>query len=186
MPGRKRCWLRQRGEGKVSDLGCLPLSWFSKNIREISGMALTRTLIFAPILSFGMSACCAPDACYVAQSRFAELAPVVDRLVGFEDEYGYFPAALEDAFPEGLPPGISQTDAGAGVYKFRLAKGDFSTFTYASVETSGSVSPTQKQNSSTKGHYALEFNYVGGGLISSMMDCSWATNRPKWTCYGYM
>ncbi len=146
----------------------------------------TKFHVLAVALSLGLSGCCAPDACYVAQSRFTELDPVVDQLVLFKEEHGYFPATLEDAFPKGLPRGISRTDGNSGDYTFRLEQGGFAWFSYDSLGKLGLVSQAEAQDRSTDGHYALAFNYVGGGIIAGMNRCIWTTKEAEWVCSGHI
>ena len=146
----------------------------------------TKLSVSAVVLSLGLSGCCAPDACYVAQSRFAELDPVVEQLLLFKEERGVFPATLEDAFPNGLPTGMSRKDGNSGAYAFRLERGGFAWFTYDSLDKLGMVSKAQAQDGSTNGHYGLWFSYVGGGIIAGMNDCRWTTIDREWRCSGYL
>jgi hypothetical protein len=149
-------------------------------------MKRLRGMMVALLVTLGVSACCAPDTCHVAKYRFAELEPIVARLLEFHRGHGSFPATLEEAFPEGIPKGIVRSDELAGNYAFRKEKGGFTKFTYASLEESGMVSQAQFRDGSAVGHYALSFSYVGGGILSGMNDCAWATNVRDWRCRGYM
>jgi hypothetical protein len=146
----------------------------------------TKLPVSAFALSLALSGCCAPDACYVAQSRFAELDPLVEQLLLFKEVRGYFPATLEDAFPNGLPSGVSWKDGNAGDYAFRLERGGFAWFSYDSLDKLGLVSKAQAQDGSTDGQYGLWFSYVGGGIIAGMNDCRWTTIDIEWRCSGYL
>jgi hypothetical protein len=153
-----------------------------------------RTFAVLFLLSVLVSGCCAPGACLVARSRFSELQPVIDQLLLFEQKEGRFPSDLEEAFPSGLPTGLVKLRSEPALknarnnanYEFSHEKGQFLGFSYASLLEGGHLTASQERDKAFEGHYALDFNYIGGGLISSMMDCNWATNTRVWRCSGYM
>ena len=154
----------------------------------------TRTIAVILLLCATASGCCAPDTCTTARFRFSELQPVIEQIQLFKQKEGRFPLDLEEAFPSGLPNGLARQNGEPAsknarkiaVYKFSSAKGQFSHFTYASLLEGGHLTAKQESDKLFHGHYALDFNYVGGGMISSMTVCNWATNTRVWQCGGYM
>ena len=50
---------------------------------------------------------CGPDQCAPARQAFRHLDPVVDHLTAFHEREGRYPARLEEAYPEGFPPGLA-------------------------------------------------------------------------------
>lgn len=134
------------------------------------------TFTWALVVTLALSACCAPDRCYVAQSRFEALDPVTSRLQSFEAEHGRFPSTLEEAFPEGLPDDISPLEDRKGYYGFAEDDGSFPTFSYGKFGRAGIPREV----------LTLHFQYVGGGLYRGMNDCEWTENDRTWNCGGYM
>jgi hypothetical protein len=123
-----------------------------------------------------LSACCAPDRCYVAQSRFEVLEPVTSQLQSFEAMHGRFPASLEEAFPGGLPEGIKPVEGRTGYYSFAKDSGSFSGFSYGKFGGLGDP----------RDEATIEFIYVGGGLLGGMNVCTWTETKRIWACFGYM
>jgi hypothetical protein len=134
------------------------------------------TMALALAGSLALSACCAPDRCHVAQSRFEVLEPVTRRLQSFEAENERFPASLEEAFPEGLPKDIKPLEGRKGYYGFTKDSGNFPTFSYGKFGGLGDP----------RDEAAIEFNYVGGGLLGGMNVCTWTETKRTWECFGYM
>lgn len=131
------------------------------------------TVLLAPLV---LSACCAPDRCSVAQSRFDKLDPVISEILRFEEEYGRLPDSLEEAFPEGLPKGIQPVEDHKGLYRLAQEEGNFPTFSYG----------MEARRGGPKDEIALHFSYVGGGLLAGMNDCLWTASQREWICIGYM
>lgn len=123
-----------------------------------------------------LAGCCAPDTCSSARSRFAELDPVIVGLVAFEGENGRFPERLEEAFPAGLPDGLTAVEGQDNLYRFAKERGGLSTFWYGRGAGIG-ASPDA---------VGLRFSYVGGGLIAGMNDCFWTEADRQWRCSGYL
>jgi len=131
-----------------------------------------------------LSGCCAPDACYVARTRFTELDPVTTELLLYEQQHGHFPATLEEAFADGLPTGIHRDSSNYGIYTFTRDRGGFGWVSYDKLSSLGLAEPSPV--GLAKEEYALSFSYVGGGIIGFMNRCIWATDLREWNCYGYM
>lgn len=131
------------------------------------------TALLAPL---ALSACCAPDSCYTAQSRFDKLDPVTEQLLIFEEQYGRFPESLEEAFPKGLPNGIRPVKDHKGLYRFAQEDSNFPTFSYGREAEPGGP----------RDEITLHFSYVGGGLLAGMNDCFWTESKREWTCSGYI
>ena len=134
-------------------------------------------IMVATILLFAsLSGCCAPDRCYVVQSRFEVLEPVTNRLKSFEAENGRLPANLEEAFPEGLPKGIKALEGRKGDYGVAKDDGNSLTFSYGRNAWPGADAD----------EFAIHFSYVGGGLLAGMNDCVWTESQRTWACYGHI
>ena len=140
------------------------------------GVMRISTFSWALVGTLALSACCAPDRCYVARSRFEVLDPVISRLQSFEAERGRFPDTLEEAFPEGLPDGIRPLEGHKGYYGFSIDDGNFPTFSYGRFGRAGAPREVN----------TIHFRYVGGGLYRGMNDCEWTENDRSWNCGGYM
>ncbi len=134
-------------------------------------------LVWAILASLVLSACCAPDRCAIARSRFDVLDPVINQLLIFEGQNGRFPESLEEAFPNGLPDGIEPLPNAPGAYDFVGKSDNFPTFNYGLIAVAKGQKPTA----------TLIFWYVGGGgLLTGMNVCDWTESHREWSCYGYM
>lgn len=134
-------------------------------------------LIWAILASLVLSACCAPDRCAIARSRFEVLDPVISQLLIFEGQNGRLPESLEEAFPDGLPVGIKPFPNVAGAYEFTGESDNFPTFNYGLYSAIKGQKPTA----------TLQFWYVGGGrLLTGMNVCNWTEGRREWSCSSYM
>ena len=134
------------------------------------------SLLATIVVPLVLSGCCAPDRCYVAQSRFDKLDPVIGQITRFEASNGRLPDSLEEAFPDGLPEGIEAVPGEEGQYRFAGQGDNFPTFSYGRSGWLGG--PAEE--------ITLHFSYVGGGLIAGMNDCFWTESERNWLCVGYL
>lgn len=139
-------------------------------------MSIRPALLASALVPLILSGCCAPDRCYVAQSRFDALDPVIAEVLRFETREGRLPGSLEEAFSDGMPVGIEPLPGEEGQYRFAGQGENLPTFSYG---RSGWLGGAEEE-------ITLHFRYVGGGLIAGMNDCFWTESVRRWRCTGYL
>ena len=152
------------------------------------------------VVTLALAGCCGPDQCAPARQAFRHLDPVVDHLRAFHEREGRYPARLEDAYPEGFPPGLeNKTGAdyaeietlnsgryraplllGGSLYAFKERSGRSVIFGYA--KAADQYSSDSEKRRELVGQVVLSFEYSGPGVNS----CFWNSATLAWTCGGYI